>query len=381
MTLNRVLAIICAGKRQLLARSARHALLALAFLLAGCAPVPAAHALAPGAAVANAPAQSVAPQEEGPIQHLWMDLSMGPQLIDWFNQNARPDDIARADHISLIDMLEPVKVGRKLVIFKNIQDAEQLMPHIQDKIDIIGYNLEHGPSNRPNEQNDPVGSIRRMRALADEYGKELAFGPDRNFAISDGEAMAPYADIFVLQVQRVQTEPGTVREFVVPMVALLRRANPDIQISVQVRTDGDPEQIVSLLTMLEPQLDGISILTSAETMDIAQELVTLMRPAPAISTFPPSVAPGQEPSAESTPNAAASGAQADLPPAPTPTRRSASTPTPVPPMPTPAAPAAPPSDSGSFRFILLTGLIAFGVVFTGVLGTIFLYSLRKLQGK
>ena len=147
------------------------------------------------------------------------------------------------------------------------------MPFIADRIDLLGYNLESGPANPADEQADPIASVQVMRDLAQQYDLKLAMGPDRNFAWQYGTALAPYVDIFVLQIQRVQTEPETVRGFVIPLVEDWRKANPDIQISVQVRTEGDVQQIADLLESLLPSIDGVSILTSPETVDIAEDLV------------------------------------------------------------------------------------------------------------
>ena len=226
----------------------------------------------------------------------WFDMGLNPQLVDWFNQHARPTDIARVDHHRLAAILDEVTVGQKLVVFKSVAEIETLMPMLASKLDIIGYNLEHGPANQPAEINDPIGSVQRARQLADRYGKRLAFGPDHQFAVKNGIAMAPYVDLFVLQVQRVQTEPETVRDFVLPLARALRRANPKIEISVQVRTEGDVAALVTLLNSMQDELDGISILTSAETVTVAQNLGTALRdtkaiiaplPTPAATAVPP----------------------------------------------------------------------------------------------
>jgi hypothetical protein len=89
--------------------------------------------------------------------------------------------------------------------------------------------------------------------------------------------LAPYVDIFVLQVQRVQTDPQTVSEFVLPLAPKLRAANPDLQISIQVRTEGDVVAIADLVESLEGDLDGVSILTSPETVRVAEALVEELR--------------------------------------------------------------------------------------------------------
>jgi len=204
---------------------------------------------------------------------LWLDVSIGAPLVGWFNSIARPNDIARIENVTQLNMLDQITVGRKLVVFKSASEAEHQLPDIANQIDIIGYNLEHGPTNPASEQASPVASVRRMRALANEYNLLLAFGPDHDFALSDGVAIAPYVDIFVLQVQRVQTEPQTVYDFVLPLIPQLQEANPDLQVSIQVRTEGDVEAIADLVASLEDDLDGVSILTSPDTVPVAEALV------------------------------------------------------------------------------------------------------------
>lgn len=216
-------------------------------------------------------------QQLNSVGDLWLDVSLGPPLVDWFNRVARADDIARVDQFRQTKLLDEITAGRKLVVFKSVDEAERFVPRIADRIDVIGYNLEQGPGYLILEQADPLGSVKRMHDLARQHGLELAFGPDHSLALSNGVAVAPYVDIFVLQIQRVQTEPATARDFVLSLAPELRRANPDLDISVQVRTEGNVVAIVDLIDSLKDDLDGVSILTSPETVDIAEELVTELR--------------------------------------------------------------------------------------------------------
>jgi hypothetical protein len=117
-----------------------------------------------------------------------------------------------------------------------------------------------------------------MRELSDRYDLQLAFGPDHDFALSHGVDIAPLVDIFVLQIQRQQTSPRTVAGFVEPLVPELKEANPDLEVSVQVRTEGEIEAIVTLVESLDAELDGLSILTSPETADVAEEWMRVLRP-------------------------------------------------------------------------------------------------------
>jgi hypothetical protein len=211
------------------------------------------------------------------VSRLWLDIGLGPPLVDWFNRVAQPDDIARVNHVEQVGLLDEIRVGRKLVVFKSVAEAERYLPEMGDRIDILGYNIEHGPPIPPEEEADPVGSVKRMHDLAQQYGLELALGPDHSFALSDGVEMAPYVDIFVLQVQRVQTEPDTVLDFALPLIGQLRRSNPRLDISVQVRTEGDIVAIADLIGCLKDNLDGVSILTSPESADVAESLVAELR--------------------------------------------------------------------------------------------------------
>lgn len=317
------------------------------------------------------------PEPTEAVPDLWIDMSMGVDLVEWFNDTAYSVDVARVDHVSMIDLLENIEVGRRLVIFKNVADAEQLLPRLADKMDIIGYNLEHGPANRPDERRDPVGSVQRMRALADEYDKQLALGPDRAFALSDGVAMAPYVDMFVLQVQRAQTEPDVVLDFVLPLVAQLRAVNPDIEISVQVRTEGDPVEIADLIRMMEESLDGVSILTNGESTDIARALVAELR-------VPPSETPGPvvsqpllpTPSPQPSPTRSAVHAAA-LPTASAAQRRAVNaTPSPVTTV-VPASVAAQAPAEGGWLFV--GTVAAFGILVAGLLTTAALYAVQRMR--
>ncbi len=232
----------------------------------------------PGALIAN--------EKEG-LSDLWIDLSLGPPLIELFNEKARVGDIARVEHISQLELLEDVTTGKKLVVFKSAEDAIRLLPHIHDEIDIIGYNLEHGPANPMIEQENPLEYMERLREAADEYDLEVALGPDRAFALSHASQLAPYADYVILQIQKVQTEPETVYDFVLPVLRGVRLANPDIQTSVQIRTEGDVDELLALLEALQDEINGISILTSEETTEITEELMGELRAVPVQPTPTP----------------------------------------------------------------------------------------------
>jgi hypothetical protein len=365
--------------------------LVMVLLLAGCAPSTAGAWAMP----ARPQQEQVQPQQEVDqpqlpqrevdpwLNSLWFDMGLESQLVGLYNNYAGPRDIARADHISLIDLLDKVNVGHRLVVFKNAADVEQLVPHLVGKIDIIGYNLEGGPANRPDEQNDPIGSIRRVRAVADQYGMQVAFGPDHDIAVKYGPQIAPYADYFILQVQREQTNPQTVLDFVVPLAAQIRQANPNIQISVQIRTEGNVQDLAKLLLAMKGSIDGVSILTSAETAPVAKSLVAELRlPVAEASPLVPTATPSNAQSTSTTPATPATPAKSEQSVAalvsPTPSFRRSAVATPAPPIEIVNPPGA---GNGLRELFLLLGLSVMGIIICGVVATVLIYSFRTARGR
>jgi hypothetical protein len=207
-------------------------------------------------------------------------------LIAFFNQMGQPADTARIDHVRDLALLSAVHMGQRMVVFKSAALSEALVPRIADQFDILGYNLEHGPTNPIDEQAEPVAAVQRMRLLADRYGLPLALGLDHDFALSHGVSLAPFADRFVLQLQRVQDQPALARAFVISMSNTLRHVNPSVVINVQVAATGDVAAVATLLQTLHEYIDGVSILTDQSALDKVGPLWDRLRTLPAIQKRP-----------------------------------------------------------------------------------------------
>lgn len=217
-------------------------------------------------------------QSETDVADLWIDFSIiRPTLADVFADFSQMGDYARVEHLSQIALLDTVEATEKIVIFKSARDAQRVVPAIADQITAIGYNIENGPANPQDEKDDPVAFAADLRELADEYELKLIIGPDRRFALSHGDELAAYADVMVLQVQRVQTQPSVVLDFVLPLSDDFRAVNPNVEVSIQIRTEGDVRALYSLVESMLGSIDGVSILTSAETVNVAARLVNELR--------------------------------------------------------------------------------------------------------
>lgn len=196
-----------------------------------------------------------------------------PEMAAWFQQHAGPADIARVDHPNDIGLISGLTVGRKMAIFKSASQIAQFLSANAGAIDIIGYNLEPGQQHDPAELADPVAAARHVRAIADQYGKAVAIGLTHDLTLQYGAAMAPYADIWVLQIQRAQNDPAMAGEFVSQMLPALQRANPAIQVYVQIRTDSQPAALAQLVSGLGPV--GVSILTQRQDVQDAVNVASV----------------------------------------------------------------------------------------------------------
>ncbi len=259
---------------------------------------------------------------------------MSPDLVDWFNQVAGPEDIATVK-AGEVDLLPRITAGKRQVVVASVAEAEQLVPTIADQCEIIGYDLEHWPQTPDDEQADPVGAVQRLRELADKYGLEVALGPDRRFSESHGVQMAPYADRYIIQLQRAQDDPEVMLDFALPLIQDLRQANPNLKISVVFYAEDNVEQILHLVDLLRDEIDAVSVLSTSTTTQSVKMFVEALRQAEAEALVPPAATatPSTPPEQTATPTAA---------PSPTTPSTIAPTPTPPPtaaPLPTPTQPA------------------------------------------
>lgn len=192
-----------------------------------------------------------------------------PEMAQYFQQHAGPDDIARVDHPNDIGLISGISVGKKMVILKSAAQIQQFMASSANALDIIGYNLEPGQTHDANELANPVAAAQAVRSIADRYGKLLAIGLTKSLANQYAVAMAPYAHLWILQVQKAQNNPQEVAAWVLPMAKALKAANPSLQIFVQIRTDSDPQALrklvdglgthVSILTQRSDVQDAVNV--------------------------------------------------------------------------------------------------------------------------
>jgi hypothetical protein len=110
----------------------------------------------------------------------------------------------------------------------------------------LGYGLETSKTTPVEEWGDLVGSTQDARALVDHYGKLLAMGPGFRLMSRNRDKYAPmaaFADVWVLQSQRLQVNPpgSTYRQEVEKVATQIRSGNPDVSIWAQITLPPDRE--------------------------------------------------------------------------------------------------------------------------------------------
>jgi hypothetical protein len=226
-----------------------------------------------------------APASTGPPRHL-ADVPIGfpiqsIQSAAYFNQIARPNDLAVVPVRLAPRVLPALTAGQKSILWTSWADAESQFMTIPPGATIICYDPEHWDQTPADEQQDFPGTVKRASAFAHAHGMKLLLAPDLRFDQEHLADIAPYADAILLQGQRLQGDPARFATFMKEMIQTARAANPRIQVFVQVGAPrGTATQMIGALRGVEGDIDGIAIWTNLQTLTTLQDLVSQLRNRP-----------------------------------------------------------------------------------------------------
>lgn len=130
----------------------------------------------------------------------------------------------------------------------------------------IEFNLE--PDLSPDsDNNDVVGAMKKAAQAAHQQGLEFVATPSRGYTTTYGAQIAPFADVFLIQAQSLQ-ERGVkaFSDYVHSMVPKLKKANSDLEITVQVSTKRPNAPGLSLLDTLKKCTDSVMDVTDGVTV-------------------------------------------------------------------------------------------------------------------
>jgi hypothetical protein len=225
-----------------------------------------------------------------------------PEVAAYFNEMAQPGDMASVPPDRLF-LLSQSTADQKMVAFRSWSEAQAQLDELSDSVAMVMYNPEHWDLTPEEEQQDLATTIQEFAAFAHDRGIQFMFAPDRQYAEIYLEQVAPYVDAVLLQGQRLQHDPQSFAAWVLGMAEVGHRANPDIQVFVQVgATRGTAEEMYTAIQAVASEIDGIAVWSMPRTLDILQEFVTMVResppapPATVVST-PSAPAPTELPTA------------------------------------------------------------------------------------
>jgi hypothetical protein len=211
----------------------------------------------------------------GPLRQerdLWFAIRLTPELVEWFNRTAGPQDIALVPP-EAGDWVAQIAAGKIQVTFSSAAEAEATVPSLAGRIDIVGYELVHLPSTPVEDQEDPLAALGRVHAVAEAHGLDTALRMDRRFAESHGAQLCRYVDLVVLQGQRLQGDPQAMEGVMRPLIDALRSARPDLEIGIQLRCQEDLLPACVAAQCIEDCVQGVSVLYSSATIEAAQAFV------------------------------------------------------------------------------------------------------------
>jgi hypothetical protein len=235
--------------------------------------------------IGGAPNDASNPATGGPPRHL-ADAPIGfpiqsTQSVAYFNQIARPNDVAVVPARLAARILPALTSGQKAILWTSWTDAERQFATIPSGATIICYDPEHWDQTPAEEQQNLPGTVKRAAEFAHARGMKLLVAPDLQFDQEHLADVAPYADAVLLQGQRLQDNPARFATFLKGMIQTARAANPKIQVFVQVGAPrGTAAQMLAALRGVEGDVDGIAIWTTPQSLTTLEDLIGQLRDRP-----------------------------------------------------------------------------------------------------
>jgi hypothetical protein len=200
-----------------------------------------------------------------------------PAVAAYFDRIARPEDVAFTPQ-PYVSLLPQITAGRKGVMFWSWQDARSQLPGLQHQVKLVIYDPEHWPQTPASEQENLVATVRGASQLVHADGLQFAIAPDRAFDQQYLSQLAPYADVVVLQGQRLQGDPGSFTSWTTGMIGVARTANPQVKIYVQVNAVPSTAQMQAALKGVANSVDGVAIWSTPNSLPSLQQYVATARP-------------------------------------------------------------------------------------------------------
>jgi hypothetical protein len=154
--------------------------------------------------------------------------------------------------------------------FENWQAGQPLLDQLQGKVSYVAYDIEHWQNTPQSEQDNIVGTAQNMSQVLHARGMKYILVPDRQFDRQYMAQLAPYADIIVLQGQRIEANPQDFHDQLLPLIQAAKTANPNVKVYASVGTanGATSASMQAALNTLSAVIDGVGIFSFGDQASI-----------------------------------------------------------------------------------------------------------------
>jgi len=232
------------------------------------------------------------------------DLKLLPLIFrredaEFFNKYLNSDDVVAA-YAGHAELLRYISKPKRLLVAPSIERLQKALQKLEGiRIDYINYNPEIYISHNtpPEEIENLVETVMRIREICDGVGAKLSFTPDKWLLEKYAREIAPLVDMFGIQIQRYQRREdfeGITKR----LLNFVKEANPEVKIIVQISMAPPlfkddkllrdksgkkilkPISIEKILMQMESLREfvyGVAILYTEETSENLKNLIIYLR--------------------------------------------------------------------------------------------------------
>jgi hypothetical protein len=197
-----------------------------------------------------------------------------PDAANYFNQVAGDGDVAGIMS-SHADLSGSVTKGQKMIVFASWADASSQLSTLSSQgYKIVAYDPEHWPQTPQSEQQNLVATVAGASQAVHNAGMQFLVVPDKSYTDQYAAQLAPYADYFILQGQRLETDPISYASWISQMAGQIHGANANTKVYAQLVTGrADPNTLLTIMHADQGVVNGIAIWASPTFLNDLQTVV------------------------------------------------------------------------------------------------------------
>ncbi|GIU72278.1 MAG: hypothetical protein KatS3mg003_1757 [Candidatus Nitrosocaldaceae archaeon] len=158
--------------------------------------------------------------------------------------------------------------GYKVATYFSIDEMNNYINILKDKVLYIAYNIEHNLS-PTNEVNDIVNSVKMASELAHKNGLKLMVAPSGRLTEIYAKELVRFTDVYILQYQALQSNPDDYEKYVKNIVTEIRKVDNNVKLVAQVSTlRGDVKSMIDSFNRVKAVVDGVTIFYGLEHEEI-----------------------------------------------------------------------------------------------------------------